>query len=216
MALLWCLVPLTTAFGAAVPTDDLREVTSVIDIDAPPEVVWDHIVVWNPIPRGELPWYFKTGIAYPTHARIEGTGVGAVRYCEFSTGAFVEPITVWEPGRRLAFDVMAQPAAMQETSFWAKVHAPHLETGFRSHRGEFRLTPLPGGGTRVAGTTWYTLGLAPEAYWGLWADAILHRIHARVFAQIRSEAEAQPREALRNAPMPTLGTRHSRGSRRSR
>jgi hypothetical protein len=35
-----------------------------------------------------------------------------VRYCVFSTGPFVEPITVWEPGRRLGFDVAQQPPPM--------------------------------------------------------------------------------------------------------
>lgn len=31
---------------------------------------------------------------------------GAIRYCEFSTGVFVEPITVrWEESSRLSFDV---------------------------------------------------------------------------------------------------------------
>jgi hypothetical protein len=30
--------------------------------------------------------------------RIEGAGVGAMRYCVFSTGTFVEQVTVWEPG----------------------------------------------------------------------------------------------------------------------
>ena len=51
----------------------------------------------------ELPeptdWLFRVGIAYPMRARIQGTGVGAVRYCEFSTGAFIEPIEVWKEPR---------------------------------------------------------------------------------------------------------------------
>ena len=50
---------------------------------------------------------FKTGLAYPLRARLVGAGVGAVRHCEFTTGAFVEPITVWDAPHRLAFDVIA-------------------------------------------------------------------------------------------------------------
>ena len=42
-------------------------------------------------------------------ARIEGEGVGAIRYCSFSTGDFVEPITAWEKPHRLAFDVVKNP-----------------------------------------------------------------------------------------------------------
>jgi hypothetical protein len=42
-------------------------------------------------------WLYAAGVAYPLRARIHGEGVGAVRHCEFTTGAFVEPITAWEP-----------------------------------------------------------------------------------------------------------------------
>jgi hypothetical protein len=65
-------------------------VESSVDIDAPPEVVWREVVAFDELPPPE-DWLFSTGIAYPTHASIEGRGVGAVRRCEFSTGAFVEP-----------------------------------------------------------------------------------------------------------------------------
>ena len=44
---------------------------------------------------------------------IEGEGVGAVRHCVFSTGAFVEPITIWNEPRHLRFDVTAMPEPMR-------------------------------------------------------------------------------------------------------
>ena len=70
-------------------------------IAAPPDVVWRHVIAFSEItPPTE--WIFRTGIAYPMRARLVGEGVGAIRHCEFSTGAFVEPITAWEPGRLLA------------------------------------------------------------------------------------------------------------------
>lgn len=91
-----------------VPPSPLHEVASAIEIDAPPERVWPHVVGFaEPPPPSE--WFFRLGIAYPRRARLEGQGAGAVRYCGFSTGAFVEPITVWDEPRRLAFDVVAQP-----------------------------------------------------------------------------------------------------------
>ena len=40
--------------------------------------------------------HHRAGLAYPMRARIEGSGPGAVRYCEFSTGPFVEPIVTWD------------------------------------------------------------------------------------------------------------------------
>jgi hypothetical protein len=121
-----------------------------------------------------------------------GATVGAMRRCEFSTGAFFEPITAWEPPARLAFDVRAQPLPMEEWSFYAKLRPPHLERSFRSLRGEFRLVALPGGRTRLEGRTWYALELAPAPYWRAWCDWIVHRIHARVLAHIARESTGGP------------------------
>jgi hypothetical protein len=104
-----------------------------------------------------------------------------MRYCTFSTGSFVEPITRWEPGRRLSFDVTDSPAPMRELSPYRGVSPPHLDGYLRSKRGEFRLVDLGDGRTRLEGSTWYELEMAPEAYWQIFSDALIHRIHERVF-----------------------------------
>jgi len=168
-----------------------RAVTTVREVAARPERVWPHVIGFAELPEPEH-WLFATGIAYPVRATLAGTGVGALRRCEFSTGAFVEPITAWEPPAHLAFDVAASPLPMQEWSFYARLRPPHLAHSFRSLRGEFRLEQLPGGRTRLAGTTWYRLELFPLGYWSFFADAIVHRIHARVLAHVAALAEAEP------------------------
>lgn len=167
----------------------LHEVQSSVVINAPPERVWTHVIEFQPIPEpSEL--IFRLGIAYPRYARIDGAGIGAVRYCVFSTGEFVEPITRWEPGGRLGFDVVSSPDPLRELSFYAKISPPHLHGYLRSRRGEFRLIPLPGGGTRLEGSTWYEIEMAPEAYWQVWSDFLIHRIHYRVLDHIKLEVEA--------------------------
>lgn len=183
-------LPLTAGFEATQPTGEaLREVATSVEIDAPPEAVWPHVIGFSELPLpNEL--IFRAGIAYPMRARIEGEGVGAVRHCEFSTGAFVEPITHWAPPSRLSFDVIAQPTPMTETRPYRHLHPPHLDGYFRSRRGEFRLVPLPGGRTRLEGSTWYALDLLPVAYWSAWSDALVHGIHQRVLAHIKALAEA--------------------------
>ena len=191
-------LPLSAALGGGAPTGGLHEVLSVVEIDAPADVVWKHVVAFPPLaPPTEL--VFRAGIAYPIQARIEGTGVGAVRECVFSTGAFIEPITRWEPGRLLAFDIIEQPAPMSEWSPYADIAPPHLDGWFQSRRGEFRLIPLAGGRTRLEGRSWYEMKLAPEAYWIVFADALIGRIHNRVLMHIERLAEAEyhplPRDA---------------------
>ncbi len=114
---LMMLVVLPTSSGVEVWTGRSPEfqVVSSIEVDAPPEHVWPSVVGFSPIPPPSE-WLFKTGIAYPVRATIEGEGVGAVRHCEFTTGAFVEPVTRWEPPSRLSFDVESQPPPMNAYS----------------------------------------------------------------------------------------------------
>ena len=145
-------VPLLGTAERAIEQPTVHEVLSVQHIAAPPDVVWRHVIAFSEMaPPTE--WIFRTGIAYPMRARLVGEGVGAIRHCEFSTGAFVEPITAWEPGRRLAFDVASQPRPMNEWGITGPLHPPHLDTLLRSRRGEFRLVALAGGGTRLEGRT---------------------------------------------------------------
>ena len=97
--------------------------TSVV-VDAPPGNVWRHVVCFSDLdPPND--WLFHTGVAYPVRARIEGTGVGAVRRCEFSTGAFVEPIEGWDEPRLLRFAVTSNPPPMQEWNPLSDIHSPH-------------------------------------------------------------------------------------------
>jgi hypothetical protein len=133
---------------------------------------------------------FTAGVAYPTHAEIVGSGIGAVRHCNFSTGTFVEPIKVWDPPHRLAFAVTEQPSPMRELSPY-DIHPPHLDHYLVSRRGEFRLDPLPDGRTRLTGTTWYTNRMWPSAYWYQWSDYIIHKIHRRVLVHIKELSEAE-------------------------
>jgi len=54
----------------------------------------------------------------------------------------------------------------------------------------FRLVELPGKRTRLEGSTWYEIEMAPEGYWQMWSDFMIHRIHARVLEPIRTDTEA--------------------------
>ena len=169
---------------------DVFEVRSSIEIAATPERVWKHVVTFSELPPPDE-WYFKAGIAYPMRARIDGTGPGAVRYCEFSTGPFVEPIQVWDEPRLLRFAVTQNPAPMNEWSPYANIVPRHLHGYLISKQGQFRLTPLPNGHTLLEGTTWYQHGLWPEAYWTVWSQAIIHRIHIRVLNHIKNLSESE-------------------------
>jgi hypothetical protein len=163
-------------------------ITSSVEVDAPPEAVWDTVVRFPPLGEPEE-FLFKAGVACPMSARIEGEGVGAVRYCTFTTGSFVEPITTWDAPHHLAFDVAQNPPPMRELSPYEFVDAPHLDGFMSSRRGEFVIEALPGGRSRLSGTTVYTLEIFPAAYWRVWTDEIVRTIHGRVLRHVKTESE---------------------------
>jgi uncharacterized membrane protein YhaH (DUF805 family) len=168
----------------------IHEVITVVEIAAPPDVVWRHVVTFPELPP-PAEFLFRAGVAAPLRARIGGTGVGAIRYCDFTTGSFVEPITAWDENRLLAFDITAQAPPMTELSPYDNVHPPHLDGYFRATHGEFRLTPLPGGRTRLEGRTDYVVDMFPQVYWTVPAREIVTAIHARVLHHIQTLAEEE-------------------------
>lgn len=170
------------------PEPQMFMVKSAVEVKASPERVWKEVVSFGEIaPPREM--IFRAGIAYPVRAKMFGSGVGAVRRCEFSTGAFVEPIYVWDAPRLLRFGVSENPPPMREITPYGKIEPAHLHGYFVSHQGQFLLTELPGGRTRLEGTTWYTDAMWPQGYWHWWSDYIIHRIHMRVLEHIKREVE---------------------------
>jgi len=175
-------------------TPALYEQKTSIVIKSDPQTVFRHVVSFSELPR-PTEAMFKTGIAYPVRAEMHGQGVGAERHCVFSTGAFIEPITVWDEPRLLAFDVVGQPPAMEELSIYRNIHPPHLENYFLAKRGQFEVKALPDGTTLLEGTTWYQNRYWPAAYWHLWSDHVVDGIHTRVLLHIKSLAEHDSQHA---------------------
>jgi hypothetical protein len=167
-------------------------VTTKVVVRATPEHVWKHVISFPKLPETH-DWVFQAGLAYPTEARIDSSGLGSVRYCQFSTGSFVEPITVWDQPRLLRFRVTHNPAPLQEWSPWGEIRPKHLRGYLVSEQGQFQLTSLPSGRTLLIGTTWYRHSLWPAQYWRWWSDAVIHRIHLRVLNHVRTLAEQDAR-----------------------
>jgi uncharacterized membrane protein YhaH (DUF805 family) len=171
------------------PAPTLFAVTTTMEINAPAPTVWKNVIAFSELPPPDET-IFKTGIAYPTRAEIHGSGVGAVRHCRFSTGAFVEPITVWNEPHLLRFSVEQNPAPMEEWTIYEEIHPPHLKGFFLAQQGEFRLIPLSKDQTFLKGTTWYYHNLWPESYWKVWSDYLVHTIHTRVMRHIKRLSES--------------------------
>jgi uncharacterized membrane protein YhaH (DUF805 family) len=194
-AMLSVVILLTPSFFGvehfAKPQPGIFEVKSSIEVNAPPEKVWEQVVAFSEIPPPQET-IFRAGIAYPIRAEISGHGPGAVRHCVFSTGPFVEPITVWDEPHLLRFSVTANPSPMNELTPYGHIEPRHLHGYFESHQGQFVLMALPGGHTRLEGTTWYSHTMWPEQYWHWWSSHVIHNIHMRVLRHIKSQVEVRP------------------------
>jgi uncharacterized membrane protein YhaH (DUF805 family) len=193
------LLPMCLSLESLNDGSPLHRVTTSVDIPAPPSVVWQQVIAFPEI-ESEMAWFFRLGIACPLRARLDGQGVGATRHCEFTTGTFIEPITDWSPPNVLAFDVASQPQPMMEWTPFTHLHPPHLDKGFVSKRGEFRLESIPGGKTRLYGTTWYEIDVRPRLYWKCWADPVIHAIHRRVLVHIAEQSRRASRMTAADIP----------------
>lgn len=179
-----------TPFGATIehaiaPQADTFEITTSVDLAAPPERVWRAIVEPGK-PEAPSNWLFRAGVGYPLSNHLEGTGPTATRYCDFSTGKLVEPVILWDENRELRFRVAVNPPPMRELSPYRDLHPPHLDGFLVARQGRFKLTPLANGGTLLEATSWYQHHLWPSRYWRLWSDYLIHSIHQMVLSDIRS------------------------------
>jgi hypothetical protein len=188
VVLLFLSVPSLMAFENAQPDKgEVRSVITSIEIAATREKVWKNVITFPQL-KEPTEFLFKTGIAYPINATIQGQGIGSVRHCNFSTGSFVEPITVWNEPRLLKFSVNEQPEPMKEISFY-DIKPNHLHGYWVSKQGQFKLIQLANGNTLLEGTTWYVNKIKPDFYWAVWSDYIVHKIHRRVLEHIKIQAE---------------------------
>jgi hypothetical protein len=180
----------------------LLQITTQIEIDAPPETVWHFLTSFPTLPS-PTEWPFRVGIAYPIRSTLRGSGLEARRECQFSSGEVIEPIQVWQENERLAFSISGEPLLMEEFSPYGHIHTRHIDGAyFQAQDAEFELKRLPGGRTQLTGTSRYRNRMWPVSYWRLWSDAIVHQVHLRVFRHIKRLAES---ERLLAAGPPALG-----------
>lgn len=165
-------------------------VTTVIDIAASPEVVWQQTAEIRHVRPDELSWTFSHGIVgvpQPVDARLEGEGVGAVRQLEWTRGVkFQEIVTRWEENRLLArdfrFGTDSIPAAVE-------AHINVDSSYLKLTNGDYHLEALPNGHTRLTLTTRYRIATPINFYCDLWGKVFLNDFHGVVLKVIRDRSQ---------------------------
>lgn len=169
----------------------LIEVTTEVAAEAPPEVVWEHLIDAASLPAADRP-LFRRGVGHPTELRLEGEGPGATLAGEFSTGPFEVAIDEWDAPNRLAMSVTEHPPTMEEWSIYGEIDAPHLVDYFACDSGEIELEATPNGTTVLRGTTRCHQELGPSAYWTVWSKSIIDRLHQRVLEDVAHRSQVDP------------------------
>ena len=164
-------------------------ITDAIEIRASPEEVWKQIASVPPIARSELPSQpiYLLDFPRPISAELDFQGVGARRRATFERDvSFFEEVTVWEPGKRLAFTIKADPDFIPHTAF-----DQHIIVGGRFYDvldGAYEIQKT-GTGCRLVLTSSHRLATPFNAYAGLWSRWVMNQIQGSILTVLRDRAE---------------------------
>jgi len=157
--------------------DERRVVKTQIEIAASPEVVWRNIERVPAIRPEEhhRSVFHAIGFPRPVEATLSHEGIGGVRHASFEGGVvFVETIDDWQPNRRLAFSIAADPASIPQTTL-----DEHVTVGgpfFDVLRGEYEIEPVAPGRVVLHLASTHRLSTHFNLYSGLWTDLVMRDV----------------------------------------
>jgi Polyketide cyclase / dehydrase and lipid transport len=173
-------------------------VASAVVVDAPAEQVFGRLAEVETLQDDEYhPGFFnRIGVPRPVRATVDRKAVGGHRTGVFTRGVeFQEVIEVYDPPRRMAFDIAVDPGSLAPNS--TERHA--LEGGyFRFVDATYELAPRSDGRVTLTLTSTYVAKSSVDAYGELWANVIVGDFQDRVLAVIKRRCElpqaAEPAE----------------------
>jgi hypothetical protein len=171
---------------------ELRLVTTSIEIQAPPATVWSEIARVRRFEAVEhrFAWSHLIGFPRPVEATLSFEGEGGIRHASFERGVvFVETIRVWEPGRRLAFAIDADPDSIP-----ARALDEHVTVGgpyFDVLEGEYEIEPLAADRVRLHLASRHRLSTRFNFYAGAWTDFILADTQRYILEALKRRCEAE-------------------------
>jgi hypothetical protein len=171
--------------------EERRVVRTAIAIDAPVATVWKNIERVPEIAPAEQRWslFHAIGFPRPLAATLQGEGVGAVRHATFEHGVlFVETITDWRPGKRLAFSIRADTAGIP-----AGTLDEHVTVGgpyFDVLEGVYEIEPLAPGRVILHLASTHRLSTRFNVYSGLWTDFVMRDVQEYILEIVKRRCEA--------------------------
>ena len=171
------------------PARSEQSVTNTLHVDAPPEVVFDHLADVRQIKPGELGFTFVhlIGLPRPLEAQMAGSGVGSVRTSRWEKQVwFQEVITESVRPQALRYRFVVPKGAIPRESL-----DEHVEINgeyFELVDGGFTLTPA-GGGTDLSLTTRFINKSHMKVYGDLWGKLVLKDFHRSILGLMKNRSE---------------------------
>jgi hypothetical protein len=176
------------------PAPELRTVATQIEIDAPPEVIWNQIERVPPILPAEQRRTLTQAMGFPRpiQATLSFEGPGAVRHASFEGNlVFIETVHTWQPGHRLAFSIRADTAAIPATTL-----DEHVTVGgpfFDVLDGDYSIELLAARRSILHLSSRHRLSTHFNFYAGLWTSFIMRDIQDNILHVIKNRCEAVER-----------------------
>src|SRR6202162_3336220 len=145
-------------------------VATTVGFDAPPEAVWQRILLYEEVPLGP-PLLLRVLLPPPVRTDGEKTRVGATIQCTYSGGDLLKRITVVEPPHLLRFDVIEQRLG--------------IEGCINVLGGSYEIR-ADGDGSAVVLTTNYRGHLRPRRLWRPFERFLVHQMHGHILDGMRA------------------------------
>ena len=166
--------------------------TRSIVIHATPAQIWPYAVANAHISADEGQWNFAqsiVGIPRPRATTLNGRGVGAIRTAYWGDHInFEERITQWQPGERLGWTFAFTNSSLQD---YTDRHIAPDGQFLKIDTGDYTLTPLSDGTTKLTLRTNYVAKTHVNLYAQMWGEILLGDVENNILAIIKQRAEAK-------------------------
>lgn len=169
---------------------ETRVMRNAMTIQASPETIWNQIYQVSAIQTNELPsqWIYLIGFPRPIAATIDKQGVGGRRHATFERDvSFFEVVTHWDPAKKLAFTIKADPDFIPHTAF-----DEHIIVGGRFYDvldGTYEIEPRADGTCVLHLSSTHRLSTRFNWYAGWWSEWVMDQIQGSILQVIRQRCE---------------------------
>lgn len=153
---------------------EIAVIKTGLTIDATPEEAWNAIMFYEDVEHAP-PWLLHLALPQPIRSEGSKQKPGEVVTCFYNCGEIKKRISLVEPPRKLAFDVI--DIRMRSENY------ANLKDG------SFEIEPVGEKQSRITLTTRFERKLHPSFFWEPIEHKVIHTLHGHVLEGMRRKAE---------------------------